>query len=41
MKSLIMILFIFLLNACEEQAKDWTDDPKYDPKSLSLIKSLK
>lgn len=40
MKSLIMILFIFSLNSCEEQAKDWTDDPKYDPKSLSLIKFL-
>ena len=39
MNKVIVILFTFLIASCEEQhIKDWTDDPQYDPKSISSFK---
>ena len=36
MNKVIIVLIMFLVSSCEE--KDWTDDPKYDPKPNSLLR---
>jgi hypothetical protein len=39
MNKIIVVLFMVLVTSCEEeQVKDWTDDPKYDPKPNSLLR---
>ncbi len=38
MNKVIVVLIMVLVSSCEEeQVKDWTDDPKYDPKPKSLL----
>lgn len=38
MKKFFVVLFLFFASSCEEdQIKDWTDDPQYDPKPDSSL----
>ena len=39
MNKVLVVVIMFLVSSCEEeQVKDWTDDPKYDPKPNSLLR---